>query len=438
MAPHTWSHLGDTVSDATHHMYYRGQRIKEAYYRGECIWRENSQPPLIKYPIRLSIYFKRLIQSNMGTTSSRPNTPFGYIHVIPTSIISASRRWSNPYIYVWPISDDAYVDERVVSKAEISSYLYVPLALQDNLPLTTPRITKIYRPIGGSYTYYSIEVSFRVPFVYTLSDTSFWSISSNQIDLTKSKLEPVTESFKFYSPKVIVRSAQSINDVFDTARDKESYFYVTYPPPLCLTSYDNGHEWHYSYNPFGKQYGTSNYSPHPNSHPESVYLIDAIQCSTSTAYGLSPSGFMELYSRDINDPFPFSSNELLKKYRNSESYGRYLYYYLRQSKQEDITAYEHYLSKYIYPQNTSGSSSDRNYNRRDSVSQNIIILYDNESSSIYNKNLAYRIKVESDNSMICTMCFPYFSHFTSDAINSIDRIVLNEGTQSESICEYIP
>lgn len=41
MAPHTWSHLGNTVSDATHHMYYRGQRIKEAYYRGECIWREN-------------------------------------------------------------------------------------------------------------------------------------------------------------------------------------------------------------------------------------------------------------------------------------------------------------------------------------------------------------------------------------------------------------
>ena len=41
MAPHIWSHLGDTVSDATHHMCYRGQRIKEAYYRGECIWREN-------------------------------------------------------------------------------------------------------------------------------------------------------------------------------------------------------------------------------------------------------------------------------------------------------------------------------------------------------------------------------------------------------------
>lgn len=38
MAPHTWSHLGDTVSDATHHMYYRGQRIREAYYRGEKIW----------------------------------------------------------------------------------------------------------------------------------------------------------------------------------------------------------------------------------------------------------------------------------------------------------------------------------------------------------------------------------------------------------------
>ena len=38
MAPHTWSYLGDTVSDATRHMYYRGQRIREAYYRGEKIW----------------------------------------------------------------------------------------------------------------------------------------------------------------------------------------------------------------------------------------------------------------------------------------------------------------------------------------------------------------------------------------------------------------
>lgn len=40
MAPHTWSYLGDTVSDATHQMYYRGQLIKEAYYRGEKIWGE--------------------------------------------------------------------------------------------------------------------------------------------------------------------------------------------------------------------------------------------------------------------------------------------------------------------------------------------------------------------------------------------------------------
>lgn len=38
MAPHMWSHLGDTVSDNKYHMYYHGQRIKEAYYRGEKIW----------------------------------------------------------------------------------------------------------------------------------------------------------------------------------------------------------------------------------------------------------------------------------------------------------------------------------------------------------------------------------------------------------------
>ena len=40
---HTWSYLGDIVSDATHHMYYRGQRIKEAYYRGEKVWEDNSE-----------------------------------------------------------------------------------------------------------------------------------------------------------------------------------------------------------------------------------------------------------------------------------------------------------------------------------------------------------------------------------------------------------
>ena len=38
---HTWSYFGDTVSDATHHMYYRGQRIREAYCRGEKIWGED-------------------------------------------------------------------------------------------------------------------------------------------------------------------------------------------------------------------------------------------------------------------------------------------------------------------------------------------------------------------------------------------------------------
>ena len=52
MAPHTWSYLGDTVSDATHHMYYRGQRIKEAYYRGEKIWGEEDAPPEPVEPIR--------------------------------------------------------------------------------------------------------------------------------------------------------------------------------------------------------------------------------------------------------------------------------------------------------------------------------------------------------------------------------------------------
>lgn len=40
MAPHTWSHLGNTVSDDKYRMYYRRQRIKEAYYRGEKIWGE--------------------------------------------------------------------------------------------------------------------------------------------------------------------------------------------------------------------------------------------------------------------------------------------------------------------------------------------------------------------------------------------------------------
>lgn len=35
---HIWYHLGERVSDATHEMYYRGQRIREAYYRGELIW----------------------------------------------------------------------------------------------------------------------------------------------------------------------------------------------------------------------------------------------------------------------------------------------------------------------------------------------------------------------------------------------------------------
>lgn len=46
MAPHTWSQHGDMVSDSTHHMYYHGQRIKEAYYRGQCIWKEDELPPV--------------------------------------------------------------------------------------------------------------------------------------------------------------------------------------------------------------------------------------------------------------------------------------------------------------------------------------------------------------------------------------------------------
>ena len=42
--PHTWKlPYGDIVSDKTHAMYYRGQKIKEAYYRGECVWRKEEQ-----------------------------------------------------------------------------------------------------------------------------------------------------------------------------------------------------------------------------------------------------------------------------------------------------------------------------------------------------------------------------------------------------------
>lgn len=38
MPPYTWSWHGETVSDSTHRMFYRGEEIKEAYYRGEKIW----------------------------------------------------------------------------------------------------------------------------------------------------------------------------------------------------------------------------------------------------------------------------------------------------------------------------------------------------------------------------------------------------------------
>lgn len=39
---HTWSILGDTVNDQNYALYYRGQRIKEAYYRGQCVWRKDN------------------------------------------------------------------------------------------------------------------------------------------------------------------------------------------------------------------------------------------------------------------------------------------------------------------------------------------------------------------------------------------------------------
>ena len=48
--PHTWKlPYGDIVSDKTHAMYYRGQRIKEAYYRGEKIWQESIYHRVISF-----------------------------------------------------------------------------------------------------------------------------------------------------------------------------------------------------------------------------------------------------------------------------------------------------------------------------------------------------------------------------------------------------
>ena len=41
--PHTWKlPYGGVVSDKTHNMYYRGQKIKEVYYRGNCVWRKDT------------------------------------------------------------------------------------------------------------------------------------------------------------------------------------------------------------------------------------------------------------------------------------------------------------------------------------------------------------------------------------------------------------
>ena len=38
MPPHTWIFDGERVSDSTCKMYYRGQKIKEAWYRGKKVW----------------------------------------------------------------------------------------------------------------------------------------------------------------------------------------------------------------------------------------------------------------------------------------------------------------------------------------------------------------------------------------------------------------
>lgn len=40
MPGNTWYKLGDMANDVTGDLYYRGQRIREAYYRGEQIWGE--------------------------------------------------------------------------------------------------------------------------------------------------------------------------------------------------------------------------------------------------------------------------------------------------------------------------------------------------------------------------------------------------------------
>lgn len=40
MPGNTWYKLGDRANDVTGNLYYRGQRIREAYYRGEQIWGE--------------------------------------------------------------------------------------------------------------------------------------------------------------------------------------------------------------------------------------------------------------------------------------------------------------------------------------------------------------------------------------------------------------
>ena len=45
---HSWAKLGipsdpkhqsDFVTDAAHNLYYRGHEIKEAWYRGHCVWK---------------------------------------------------------------------------------------------------------------------------------------------------------------------------------------------------------------------------------------------------------------------------------------------------------------------------------------------------------------------------------------------------------------
>lgn len=299
MAPYTWSYLGDTVSDATHHMYYRGQRIKEAYYRGEKIWGEPEVGSvrildwngdiLAEYSaneflsLRSMPELHRLWSANMLPFTSYSSTFYGSANLqdITTPITNGDEQILFPDEYNWSfeeaqdfVSKVGFCDIAAIYKADYT-YLWITIPYSDRLT-----VSLFFTPLDSN------------PIIVEFGDgsTETFNVAVTETDIAEND-SLVGFCYHTYPSVghylVKIRGKIALGEyIYNATADREVFFNPTVQRASFTSSYYN-----YYVNRFtGERFNSSDLSDYRGGYVYGAYLGNGCRLNPGCFHGCQMSG----------------------------------------------------------------------------------------------------------------------------------------------------